>query len=184
MLGADAVSDRMAGAIAGSSLAAASPRPTWVARDPDQLPRRRRSSRRRCSRELARSGPVDVVTTPAAAAVLANHPAVRDGHRLRQARRARGIAGLWRLAQTLRVATAHGGTTDRSRKTRGGQCDACRVSRAGLDPERDARAPRRVPRASRVRDIGRRAPCTRDACRIAPTGTTPSGSGSSAHAGA
>ena len=37
-----------------------------------------------------RHGPVDVVTTPAAAALLEAHPAVRDGHPVRQAGRRRG----------------------------------------------------------------------------------------------
>jgi heptosyltransferase-2 len=52
--------------------------------------------------ELARSGPVDVVTTAAAASVLANHPAVRTVIPYDKRGRARGVTGLWRLAQTLR----------------------------------------------------------------------------------
>ncbi len=52
--------------------------------------------------ELAARGPVDVVTTPAAAAVLANHPAIRSLIVYDKRRGARGIAGLWRTARALR----------------------------------------------------------------------------------
>lgn len=53
--------------------------------------------------ELARSGPVDVVTTVAAASVLANHPAVRTVIPFDKRGQARGVTGLWRLARTLRT---------------------------------------------------------------------------------
>lgn len=52
--------------------------------------------------ELARNGPVDVVTTAAAASVLANHPAVRTVIPYDKRGRARGLTGLWRVAQALR----------------------------------------------------------------------------------
>ena len=49
-----------------------------------------------------RHGPVDVVTTPAAAGLLASHPAVREVIRYDKRGTAAGLAGLWRLAATLR----------------------------------------------------------------------------------
>ena len=51
---------------------------------------------------LARRGPVDVVTTPAAAAILANHPAVHSVIPYDKRGDAAGVPGLWRLARTLR----------------------------------------------------------------------------------
>ncbi len=51
---------------------------------------------------LARRGPVDVVTTPAAAAILANHPAVRSVFPYDKRGDAAGLPGMWRLARSLR----------------------------------------------------------------------------------
>jgi heptosyltransferase II len=51
---------------------------------------------------LARSGPVDVVATPAAAALLANHPAVRDIIPYDKRGADAGAAGFARLAARLR----------------------------------------------------------------------------------
>ena len=56
--------------------------------------------------ELARRGPVDVVATPAAAALLANHPAVRHLHVYDKRGAARGVRGLY---QTARAIGAPGG---------------------------------------------------------------------------
>ena len=53
--------------------------------------------------QLANRGPVDVVTTPAAAAVFANHPAVRTVIAYDKRDADRGLLGLWRLAQRLRA---------------------------------------------------------------------------------
>ncbi len=53
--------------------------------------------------ELARRGPVDIVVTPAAAPLLANHPAVRDVIVFDKRGRDNGIAGLWRFARALRT---------------------------------------------------------------------------------
>jgi heptosyltransferase-2 len=53
--------------------------------------------------QLANRGPVDVVTTPAAAALLANHPAVRTIIAYDKRGVDRGLFGLWRLARQLRV---------------------------------------------------------------------------------
>ncbi|HXD23881.1 MAG TPA: lipopolysaccharide heptosyltransferase II [Gemmatimonadaceae bacterium] len=53
--------------------------------------------------ELATRGPVDVVVTPAAAPLLANHPAVRDVIVFDKRGGDDGIAGLWRFARTLRT---------------------------------------------------------------------------------
>src|SRR5690606_28201157 len=50
-----------------------------------------------------RHGPVDVVTTPAAAALLETHPAVRRVWRYDKKGREAGLAGLRRLAATLRA---------------------------------------------------------------------------------
>ncbi|HXE58077.1 MAG TPA: glycosyltransferase family 9 protein, partial [Gemmatimonadales bacterium] len=50
----------------------------------------------------ARGGPVDVVTTPAAAPLLASHPAVRAVIPYDKRGRDRGAAGLLRLAGELR----------------------------------------------------------------------------------
>ena len=55
-------------------------------------------------RELARRGPVDVVATPAAAALLANHPDVRETIVYDKRGTARGIGGVVRLARRLRRA--------------------------------------------------------------------------------
>jgi heptosyltransferase-2 len=52
--------------------------------------------------QLANRGPVDVVTTPAAATLLANHPAVRTVIPYDKRGADRGLIGLWRLARTLR----------------------------------------------------------------------------------
>jgi heptosyltransferase II len=52
--------------------------------------------------QLANRGPVDVVTTPAAAALLSNHPAVREVIPYDKRGAQRGIIGLWRLARRLR----------------------------------------------------------------------------------
>ena len=53
--------------------------------------------------ELAARGTGDVVTTPAAAAVLANHPAIRSVIVYDKRRGARGLVGLWRTARALRM---------------------------------------------------------------------------------
>src|SRR2546429_7871442 len=47
-----------------------------------------------------RHGPVDVVTTPAAAPLLETHPAVRRGISYDKKGRERGVGGLFRLAPT------------------------------------------------------------------------------------
>src|ERR1035437_8762626 len=52
--------------------------------------------------ELASRGPVDVVVTPAAAGLLANHPAVRDLLVFDKRGADDGMAGLWRFARGLR----------------------------------------------------------------------------------
>jgi heptosyltransferase-2 len=52
--------------------------------------------------QLANRGPVDVVTTPAAAALLANHPAVRTIIPYDKRGGDRGLRGLWQLARRLR----------------------------------------------------------------------------------
>lgn len=54
--------------------------------------------------ELAARGPVDVVATPANAALLAHHPAVREVIPFDKRRSARGIGGLSRIAARLREA--------------------------------------------------------------------------------
>jgi heptosyltransferase-2 len=54
--------------------------------------------------QLANRGPVDVVTTPAAAAVLANHPAVRAIIPYDKRGAERGVGGMLRLARRLRAA--------------------------------------------------------------------------------
>ena len=51
-----------------------------------------------------REGPVDVVTTPAAAPLLEGHPAVRRVIRYDKRGADAGLAGLWRLGATLRSA--------------------------------------------------------------------------------
>jgi heptosyltransferase-2 len=53
--------------------------------------------------QLANRGPVDVVATPAAAALLANHPAVRTIIAYDKRGVDRGLIGLWRLARRLRA---------------------------------------------------------------------------------
>jgi heptosyltransferase-2 len=55
--------------------------------------------------ELASRGPVDIVVTPAAAPLLANHPAVRDVIVFDKRGADNGIAGLWRFARKLRTRT-------------------------------------------------------------------------------
>lgn len=52
--------------------------------------------------QLANRGPVDVVATPAGAALLANHPAVRTVIPYDKRGDDRGLIGLWRLARRLR----------------------------------------------------------------------------------
>jgi heptosyltransferase-2 len=52
--------------------------------------------------QLANRGPVDVVTTPASAALLANHPAVRTVIPYDKRGKERGLRGLFRLARRLR----------------------------------------------------------------------------------
>lgn len=51
---------------------------------------------------LAESDEVDVVGTPAAIALLANHPAVREGIAYDKRGAHRGIAGFWNIAMQLR----------------------------------------------------------------------------------
>ena len=53
--------------------------------------------------QLANRGAVDVVTTPAAAAVLTNHPAVRRVIPYDKRDAERGLIGLWRLGRRLRA---------------------------------------------------------------------------------
>jgi heptosyltransferase-2 len=53
--------------------------------------------------ELAARGPVDIVVTPAAAPLLANHPAVRDVIVFDKRGNRAGLAGLWRFARALRT---------------------------------------------------------------------------------
>ena len=52
---------------------------------------------------LAARGPVDVVTTPAGAPLLANHPAVRRVIEYDKRAVDAGFGGLWRLARSLRA---------------------------------------------------------------------------------
>lgn len=52
--------------------------------------------------QLANRGPVDVVTTPASAALLADHPAVRAVIPYDKRGADRGLGGLWRMASRLR----------------------------------------------------------------------------------
>ncbi|MDQ6633848.1 MAG: ADP-heptose--LPS heptosyltransferase, partial [Gemmatimonadota bacterium] len=53
--------------------------------------------------QLANRGAVDVVATPASAALLANHPAVRTIIAYDKRGEDRGLVGLWRLASQLRA---------------------------------------------------------------------------------
>jgi heptosyltransferase-2 len=53
--------------------------------------------------QLANRGPVDIVTTPASAELLANHPAVRTVIVYDKRGEDRGLLGLWRLAMRLRA---------------------------------------------------------------------------------
>ncbi len=53
--------------------------------------------------QLANRGPVDVVTTPVAAGLLANHPAVRSVIPYDKRGADSGLGGLWRMAQRLRA---------------------------------------------------------------------------------
>jgi heptosyltransferase-2 len=55
--------------------------------------------------ELAARGPVDVVVTPAAAPLLANHPSVRDVIAFDKRGAHSGLGGLWRFARALRRRT-------------------------------------------------------------------------------
>lgn len=52
--------------------------------------------------ELAKRGPVDIVTTPASAGLLANHPAVRSVIPYDKRKSDRGVRGFLRLARHLR----------------------------------------------------------------------------------
>lgn len=52
--------------------------------------------------ELAERGPVDVVTTPAGAAILAHHPAVRTIISYDKRGDRRGLTGLWKTGRRLR----------------------------------------------------------------------------------
>jgi heptosyltransferase-2 len=54
--------------------------------------------------ELASRGPVDVVVTPAAAPLLANHPAVREVIVFDKRGRDNGMRGLWRFARARAAA--------------------------------------------------------------------------------
>ena len=56
---------------------------------------------------LAQRGAVDVVATPASAALLANHPAVRQVLVFDKRGADAGMAGLWRMAARLRECNAH-----------------------------------------------------------------------------
>lgn len=53
--------------------------------------------------QLSNRGPVDVVTTPASAALLAHHPAVRTVIAYDKRGADRGLLGLWHLARRLRA---------------------------------------------------------------------------------
>ena len=53
--------------------------------------------------QLANRGPVDVVTTPASAELLAHHPAVRSVIAYDKRGEDRGLLGLWQLARRLRA---------------------------------------------------------------------------------
>ena len=53
--------------------------------------------------ELALKGPVDIVVTPGAAPLLANHPALRDVIVFDKRGADAGITGLWRFARKLRT---------------------------------------------------------------------------------
>ena len=53
--------------------------------------------------ELASRGPVDVVVTPAAAPLLANHPDIRDLLVFDKRGAHGGLGGLWRFSRTLRA---------------------------------------------------------------------------------
>lgn len=53
--------------------------------------------------ELATRGPVDIVVTPAAAPLLANHPAPRDVIVFDKRGAHSGVRGLWRFARALRT---------------------------------------------------------------------------------
>src|SRR5579862_1635331 len=55
--------------------------------------------------ELATRGAVDIVVTPAAAPLLANHPAVRDVIVFDKRASDSGFGGLWRFARSLRSRT-------------------------------------------------------------------------------
>ena len=57
--------------------------------------------------ELARQGPVDVVTTPASAALLANHPGIRTVVPYDKRQSDRGVRGFLRLAKRLRGFSYH-----------------------------------------------------------------------------
>ena len=53
--------------------------------------------------ELAGRGPVDVITTHAAAPLLANHPAIREVILYDKRGGDSGPAGVWRLARRIHV---------------------------------------------------------------------------------
>ncbi len=63
---------------------------------------------------LAEHGPVDVVTTPAAAPILARDPSVRAIIIYDKRGAARGVAGLWQTAQTLKSRFGLGGASSGS----------------------------------------------------------------------
>ena len=71
---------------------------------PDRLSGRRRPHHPLLSALAERHGPVDVVTTPAAAPLLETHPAVRRVIRYDKRGADRGLGGLRRLAAELRRA--------------------------------------------------------------------------------
>lgn len=81
---------------------------------------------------LAEDGPVDVVTTPAAAPILARDPSVRAIIIYDKRGAARGVAGLWQTAQTLKSRFGLGSASSsfRAARSSGGN--------GGPAPESDA----------------------------------------------
>ena len=67
--------------------------------------------------ELATRGPVDVVATPAAASLLANHPAVRDVIVYDKRGRDRGVRGFRRIVRALRTRDTAEGSSARGTTT-------------------------------------------------------------------
>lgn len=82
--------------------------------------------------QLARHGPVDVVVTPVAAPLLANHPAVRSVIVFDKHRGDGGAAGLWRAAQSLRARYHLSGWRDAT----GDRMAGAPTGRAGRDDGR------------------------------------------------